>query len=161
METNAEKHVQIFQQHVGTEDPPGEWFTIDQERINQFADCTVDHQFVHVDPEKSAKLSPYKVTIAHGFLTLSMLSHLSVSVKAAGPRDAYSGLAMVVNYGFEKVRFPAAVKVNSRIRLRRILSSAELKNPNTIQIVYTCTIEIDGESKPGCVADWILHFMYT
>ena len=160
MATNAEKAVEIFNQYLGKEDTPGEWFTMDQERINQFADCTLDHQFIHVDPEKAAQLSPYKVTIAHGFLTLSMLTHLSGSVKGEYTQ-AYAGVMMGVNYGFDKVRFPSPVKVNSKIRMRREISNVVAPNPNTVQLTHKCTIEIEGEPKPACVAEWITRLMYT
>ncbi|MGD8859066.1 MAG: MaoC family dehydratase [Myxococcales bacterium] len=161
MGTNAENAAEIFKKFIGKEDEPGDWFEIDQERINQFADCTLDHQFIHVDPEQSAKLSPYKVTIAHGFLTLSMLTYLSTSVKASFGNEPYAGIAMGVNYGFEKVRFPNPVKVNSKIRMRRELAGVELKNPNTIHLIQKCTVEIEGEDKPGCVAEWITRLMYS
>ncbi|MDH5671911.1 MAG: MaoC family dehydratase [Myxococcales bacterium] len=161
MGTNAENAAEIFQKFVGKQDEPGEWFTIDQDRINQFADCTIDHQFIHVDPEQAAKLSPYKVPIAHGFLTLSMLTHLATSVKASFGAEPYAGIMMGVNYGFEKVRFPNPVKVNSKIRMVRELAGVELKNPNTIHLIQKCTIEIDGESKPACVAEWITRLMYA
>ena len=159
MASNAEKAVEIFKRHVGKEDGPGEWFTVDQERINKFADCTIDHQFIHVDPERSAQLSPYKVTIAHGFLTLSMLTHLAGSVKA-DYLDAYSGIVMGVNYGFEKVRFVSPVKVGKRIRCRSVLAAAELKEP-WVQTTRTMTVEIEGEDKPALVADWITRMMYA
>ena len=160
MASNAEKGAEIFKRFVGKEDEPGEWFTVDQDRINKFADCTIDHQFIHVDPERSAQLSPYKVTIAHGFLTLSMLTHLAGSVKG-NYMEAYSGIVMGVNYGFEKVRFVAPVKVNARIRLRREIGAVELKNANTIHLTHKCTIEIQGEDKPACVAEWITRLIYS
>jgi acyl dehydratase len=160
MASNAEKAAEIFKQYIGKPDEPGEWLLVDQDRINKFADCTNDHQFIHVDPEKSAQLSPYKVTIAHGFLTLSMLTHLSGSVKASY-LEAYSGIVMGVNYGFEKVRFAAPVKVNSRIRLRREIAAVEIKNPNTLHLIHACTIEIEGESKPACIAEWITRLIYS
>jgi acyl dehydratase len=159
MATNAEKAVAIFQQNIGKAEEPGAWFLVDQARINQFADCTLDHQFIHVDPERAAQLSPYKVTIAHGFLTLSMLTHLSASVKASY-MDAYSGIVMGVNYGFEKVRFISPVKVNSKIRARREIAGVELKNPNTLHLIHKCTIEIEGDDKPACVAEWITRLIY-
>lgn len=161
MTTNAEKAAEIFKQYIGKEDAPGEWFTVDQERINQFADCTMDHQFIHVDPEKSAQLSPYKVTIAHGFLTLSLMTYLASSVKASFGDAPYAGVMMGVNYGFEKVRFAAPVKVNSRIRMRRELLNVEVKNPNTLHLIQKCTVEIEGESKPACIAEWITRYMYS
>ena len=158
--TNAEKGAEIFKRFIGKEEPPGEWFTVDQSRINQFADCTIDHQFIHIDPDASAKLSPWKVTVAHGFLTLSLLTHLTSTVKAPYV-EAYAGIVMGVNYGFEKVRFISPVKVNSRIRVRREIAAVDLKDPNSIQLTHKCTIEIDGESKPACVAEWLTRLIYA
>ena len=96
MSDKAKQAVAIFQQHVDSSDGHGEWLTVDQARINLFADATLDHQFIHIDPEKSAKLSPYKVTIAHGFLTLSLIPHLTSSIAARDAR-AYDGLVMGVH----------------------------------------------------------------
>lgn len=159
MGTNAEKGAEIFAKHLNKEDEPGEWFVVDQDRINKFADVTFDHQFIHVDPEKAAQLSPFKVTIAHGFLTLSMLTHLQGSVKTPY-LEAYSGILMGVNYGFEKIRFISPVKVNSKIRMRRELVKVDLKNPNTIDLTSKCTVDIDGDSKPALVAEWITRLVY-
>jgi acyl dehydratase len=161
MASNAEKALEIFKTLLNKPDAPGEWFQITQERINQFADCTLDHQFIHVDPEKSAQLSPYKVTIAHGFLTLSMLTHLTTTVKPSAGMEAYSGVMMGVNYGFDKVRFVNAVKVNSKIRVHRKLVDAQIKGGNQIQLTHECTIEIEGEAKPACVANWLTMLMYS
>ena len=144
MASNAEKAVEIFKGLVGKPDQPGEWFQVTQERINQFADATIDHQFIHVDPEASAKMSPYKVTIAHGFLTLSMLTHLTTTVKSEAP-EAYQGVVMGVNYGFDKVRFVSPVKVGSKIRLQRKLIDVQAKGPNQVQLTHECTIEVEGE----------------
>ena len=160
MASNAEKAIEIFKGLIGKPEQPGEWFQMTQERINQFADCTIDHQFIHVDPEKSAQLSPYKVTIAHGFLTLSMLTHLTGSIPPTGA-EAYSGVVMGVNYGFDKVRFVSPVKVNARIRLQRKLLEAQLKNANQIQLTHECTIEVEGEAKPACVAQWLTLLSYA
>jgi acyl dehydratase len=160
MASNAEKAVEIFTRNIGKAEQPGDWFVVDQDRINKFADCTIDHQFIHVDPERAAQLSPYKVTIAHGFLTLSLLTHLSGSVKASY-MEAYAGIAMGVNYGFEKVRFVSPVKVNSKIRMHREIAAVELKNPNTLHLTQKCTIEIEGESKPACIAEWITRLIYS
>jgi acyl dehydratase len=157
--SNAEKALAIFQKHMGEEEGVGEWFEIDQDRINAFADATLDHQFIHIDPEKSAQLSPYKVTIAHGFLTLSMVVKLGGSIPPIDP-EAYQGVVMGVNYGLDKVRFPSPVKVNSRIRGRRTLVSAELKNPTTIQLKQQMAVEIEGEPKPGCVAETLTRLIY-
>jgi acyl dehydratase len=133
---------------------------IDQARINAFADATLDHQFIHIDPEKSAELSPYKTTIAHGFLTLSLLVHLTSQIPARDPA-VQEGMVMGVNYGLDKVRFPAPVPVNSKIRAERTLLSAELKAPNTIQLKTQVTIEIEGSEKPVCVAESLMRMIYA
>jgi len=160
MASKAEAAIAVFQKHLGSEEGVGEWLAIDQERINAFADATLDHQFIHVDPEKSAQLSPYKVTIAHGFLTLSMVVHLGKTIPVCDP-EAYQGVVMGVNYGLDKVRFPSPVPVNSKIRARRELIGAELKAPNTLQIKQRVTVEIDGEAKPGCVAETLARLIYS
>ena len=160
MASNAEKAVEIFQSFVGKEQGVGEWHTVDQKQIDLFADATLDHQFIHIDPEKSAQLSPYKVTIAHGFLTLSLVVHLGKTVPPFDP-SAYAGLVMGVNYGLDKVRFPSPVKVDSRVRARSELLSAELKAPNTIQLKQRITVEIEGETKPGCVAETLTRLIYA
>jgi acyl dehydratase len=160
MPTNAEAALSILKKSIGAEEGVGEWFTVDQDQINLFADATYDHQFIHVDPERAAKMSPYKTTIAHGFLTLSLLPHLGSSI----PRrdvEAYQGLAMGINYGLDKVRFPSPVKVNSRVRARRTLVEVELKNPSTIQTKQLVTIEIEGEDKPACVAESLTRLVYA
>jgi acyl dehydratase len=158
MSTNAEKAYPLFQAAVGKEEGVGEWFTIDQARINQFADVTIDHQFIHVDPE-AAKATPFGTTVAHGFLTLSMLTYLDTSIPKGDPaRDA--GVVMGLNYGFDKVRFVSPVKVGKRVRARSVLAKVELKEP-WIQTTRTMTVEIEGEAKPAMVADWITRIMYA
>jgi len=159
MASNAEQALEIFKSLEGEEEGVGDWFTVDQDRINRFADATEDHQFIHVDPAKAAELSPYKVTIAHGFLTLSLIVKLGASIPPTKP-EALEGVDMGGNYGLDKVRFPAPVKVDSRIRARHKLVSAELKNPNTIQVKRQVTVEIEGEDKPGCVAESLTRLMY-
>lgn len=156
--SNAEDALALFQKAIGTPDGTGEWMTVDQERINAFADVTEDHQFIHVDPEKAAELSPYKVTIAHGFLTLSLLVPLSSSIPQ--PPERAKGIVMGVNYGFDKIRFIAPVKVNSRIRATSTPSAVELKDPNTLQVTRTVTVEIEGETKPALVAEWVTRLIY-
>ena len=159
MASKAEAALEIFKQSLGADDGVGEWHTVDQEQINQFADATLDHQFIHVDPEKSAKVSPYKVTIAHGFLTLSLVVHLQKTIPQSNP-EAYEGVIMGVNYGLDRVRFPNPVKVDSKVRARRELLEAELKAPNTLQIKQRVTVEIEGEQKPGCVAETLARIIY-
>lgn len=160
MASQAEAALEVFRKHVGREEGVGAWHTVTQPQIDQFADATLDHQFIHVDPEKAAAVSPYKVTIAHGFLTLSMVVHLGQSIPPVDPK-AYQGVVMGINYGLDKVRFPSPVKVDSRIRARRELLEAELKAPNTIQIKQRVTVEIEGEDKPGCVAETLSRLVYA
>jgi acyl dehydratase len=156
--TKAEHAFDLFKAAVGEHEGTGDWYQITQERINAFADLTEDHQFIHVDPKLAAELSPYKVTIAHGFLTLSMLTHLSSSIPHKAER--LDGIVMGINYGFEKVRFISPVKVDSRIRASSVLATVDLKDPNTLQITRTMTVEIEGEDKPALVADWISRLIY-
>jgi acyl dehydratase len=159
MASKAEKAAEIFNGYIGKAEPPGEWYVVDQEKINRFADATGDHQFIHIDPKRAAELSPYKVTIAHGLFTLSLLPFLQSSIKAPYG-EAYAGMVMAVNYGFEKVRFMAPVKVNSRVRLQRQIAKVELKDANTVHVIHNCSIEIEGEKKPACAAEWIGRLIY-
>ena len=160
MSENAEKAFALFQDSVGKEKGTGEWMEMTQDIINQFADVTLDHQFIHVDPER-AKATPFGTTIAHGFLTLSMLTHLGASANDSDVDPArYAGMVMGVNYGFDKVRFVSPVKVGSRIRAHYEVSKVELKG-NAIQMTRSFTVEIDGEERPALVADWITRSVYA
>jgi acyl dehydratase len=138
---------------VGQETGVSEWMTVDQEMINKFADATGDHQFIHVDPE-AAKMTPFGGTIAHGFLTLSLMPVLSA--KADLPR--LDGIKMGVNYGSDKLRFLAPVKSGKRVRARFKLSSMEEKRPGQWQQSQEVTIEIEGEDKPALICEWISQF---
>jgi acyl dehydratase len=111
-----------------------------------------------VDPKLAVELSPWGTTIAHGFLTLSLLVKLSESIPQ--PSERLDGIVMGVNYGFEKVRFISPVKVGSRIRCSSVLAAVDQKDENTLQTTRTMTVEIDGESKPALVADWISRLIY-
>jgi acyl dehydratase len=157
--SKAETAYELLKAAIGETEGTSDWLEITQERINQFADVTEDHQFIHVDPEKAAELSPWGVTIAHGFLTLSLLVKLSSTIQQ--PMERFDGLVMGVNYGFEKIRFIQAVKVGSRIRCTSVLSGVELKDPNTLHTIRTMTVEIEGESKPALVAEWITRLVYS
>jgi acyl dehydratase len=160
MSENAEKAFKLFKEVEGVEQATGEWMEIDQDIVNQFADVTKDHQFIHVDPER-AKQTPFGGTIAHGFLTLSLLTHLGASAKPESPDPRrFEGMVMGVNYGFEKVRFISPVKVGSRIRVHKLLSKVELKG-NAVQQTQTMTVEIEGGSKPALVADWLTRAVYA
>ena len=134
---------------VGEEVGVSAWLTVDQPAIDAFADVTQDRQFIHVDPEAAAK-TPFGGTIAHGFLTLSLLSRM-----AADAMLVPEGLRMAVNYGFERVRFIAPVRSGKRVRGRFLLTAAEEKRPGQWQFVHQVTVEIEGEDKPALTADWI------
>lgn len=142
-----------IQQYVGFETKGAEWFTVTQDQINQFADCTHDQQFIHTDPEK-AKETPFGTTIAHGFLTLSLLSHL-----AEDCRVTIKGIYMGINYGFDKVRFIAPVKVNSRIRANAKVLEVVEKKPGQFQFKTEISVEIQGENKPALTAEWLVQQM--
>jgi acyl dehydratase len=134
---------------VGSEVGVSDWILVDQARIDAFADITEDPQFIHIDPEAAAK-TPFGGTVAHGFLTLSLLSRMAAD---AMPRP--EGVKMGVNYGFERVRFMAPVRSGKRVRGRFILARFEEKRPGQWQFVHNVTVEIEGEEKPALVADWI------
>lgn len=157
MASNAETAYELFQAAVGQTEGTGEWFQVTQADIDAFAEVTRDHQFIHVDPE-AAKATPFGGTIAHGFLTLSLLTHLSGSIRVDPGR--FQGVIMGVNYGFDKVRFISPVKVGSRIRARSTLSDVQRKGPSGILSTRTMTVEIDGEDKPACIADWLTLIQY-
>jgi len=134
---------------VGRQVGVSDWFLVDQKRVDAFADVTLDHQFVHVDVER-AKATPFGGTIAHGFLTLSLLVHLCLPFI---PEPANRKL--VVNYGFDKIRFAAPVKVGKRIRAVAKLGGVEERKPGNIVIRLDVTVEIEGEQKPALVAEWL------
>ncbi len=137
---------------VGKELGVSDWFDIDQQRVNAFADVTLDHQFIHVDPVR-ARATPFGATIAHGFLTLSLLVHLCLPF-IPEPENRQ----LVVNYGFDKIRFVAPVRVGKRIRARGVLGAVEERKPGQIQLRVDVTVEIEGEDKPALVAEWLsLH----
>ena len=134
---------------VGEEIGVSDWILIDQQAIDAFAEVTGDFQFIHVDPVAAAR-TPFGGTVAHGFLTLSLLSRM-----ASGLMLRPEGMKMAVNYGFERVRFLAPVRAGKRVRGRFRLASAEEKQPGQLQFVHNVTVEIEGEEKPALVADWI------
>lgn len=132
---------------VGQELGPSPWFEITQERVNQFADATNDHQFIHVDPEKAAQ-TPFGGPIAHGFLSLSLLSYLNAQI-AVVPEN----LAMGINYGSDRVRYLAPVRVGKRIRSRQKVLEVTEKNPGQWLMKNEVTVEIEGEETPALVAE--------
>jgi acyl dehydratase len=159
MSEAAAKAFEKFQADVGNDEGTGEWFQVTQEQIDQFADVTYDHQFIHVDPE-AAKATPFGTTIAHGFLTLSMLTHLSAGTSGPPDPEKLAGILMGVNYGFNKVRFINPVKVGSRIRATAVTTNVDLKG-SAIDVTRNFTVEIEGEDKPALVAEWVTRMVYA
>ena len=149
MSSHAEKAFELFQADVGNDEGTGEWFEVAQDQVNQFADVTHDHQFIHVDPE-AAKATPFGTTIAHGFLTLSLLSAFG---REALPPIA--GRRMGVNYGFDRVRFVSPVRSGARVRGRFALGGLEHRQPGELMLRYAVTVEIEGGSRPALIADWL------
>ena len=134
---------------AGSEAGVSRWFVIDQKRIDAFAEITGDRQFIHIDPE-AARASPFGGTIAHGFLTLSMLSALAIDAL-----PAIDGRTMGVNYGFEKLRFVSPVPAGARIRGRFRLESVTARSPAEFLSRHNVTVEIEGAAKPALIAEWL------
>ena len=138
-----------IRRRVGQEIGVSGWLTIDQKRIDEFADATDDHQFIHIDPEAAAR-TPLGGTIGHGFLSLSMLSRM-----AADAMLVPDNIRMALNYGLDRVRFIAPVKSGKRIRGRFRLDSVNEKAPGQLLLRHTVTVEIEGEEKPAMTAEWL------
>ncbi|MBH5396927.1 MaoC family dehydratase [Bradyrhizobium sp. CNPSo 4010] len=142
--------LEAYQGMVGKEIGVSSWHLIDQPRIDAYADVIEDHQFIHVDPERAKKETAFGTTIAHGFLTMSLLSIMSYEVM-----PVIAGTTMGVNYGFDKLRFISPVRSGKRVRGRFVLAEARLRKPNELQSRTNVTVEIEGEDKPALVADWL------
>ena len=142
---------------IGTESPAGDWFTVTQDQVNQFADVTGDHQWIHVDVER-AKNGPFGAPIAHGHLTLSILSLIGKSDQPSN-MPQLEGQKMGINYGFNKVRFPAPVPVGSRIRSKRTLKTVEIKG-GMIELMNEVVVEVEGGDKPACVAESLSRMVF-
>ncbi|MCF6292783.1 MAG: MaoC family dehydratase [Robiginitomaculum sp.] len=145
----AQVSIEEFLAAGGTDLGVSDWLNVDQERINQFADVTLDHQFIHIDPEAAAK-TPFGGTVAHGFLSLSLLPHLMKDLTLV-PKNVVMG----VNYGFNSLRFLTPVAVNSNVRANVSVKEVIEKNPNQYLITYTVALEIEGVDKPALVAEWL------
>jgi acyl dehydratase len=139
---------------VGQEVGPGEWFEIDQKRVNGFADDTEDHQWIHVDPERAAA-GPFGGPVAHGFLTLSLLPYLTSQLRSV------DNVTMGVNYGLDRVRFPAPVLVGRRVRARATITSLDKLSDEAVHLVTRVTIEVEGSQKPACVADMVSRYYFA
>jgi acyl dehydratase len=143
---------QALKEFVGKEIGVTKWLRVSQERIEKFAEATEDWQWIHVDPARTIKESPYGTTIAHGFLTLSLISHFTKELIQID-----GGVRLAVNYGLNRVRFPAAIRVDSMIRARvALLALKEL--PDSVEATYAITIECELSEKPCCVAEWIVRY---
>jgi acyl dehydratase len=151
MEPTVFEGIEALKGAVGHDLGPSDWLEITQDRINLFADATGDRQWIHVDPERAAA-GPFGTTIAHGFLTLSLVANLMPQVIRV------QGISMGVNYGTNKVRFPSPVPVGSRIRARGHVQSVE-DVPGGVQVVNTVTIEIEGKDKPACVVETVSRYL--
>lgn len=153
---SAQELLVFLKRNVGTETHVGPWLLVDQERITKFAEVTGDLQWIHIDAERAARESPFGTTVAHGFLTLSLLPFLTQSNQPEFFQLNYPGMKFRVNYGLNRVRFPAPVVAGSRIRARTTLLNAEIV-AEWVQITYGITVEIDGGDRPACVAESVVR----
>lgn len=140
--------------HVGQELVLTDWFTVDRTRIEQFADATGDHQWIHLDEARAAKESPFGGTVAHGFLTLSLVATFVMDAVKC------EGMSSGVNYGLNKVRFPNPVRTGSRVRCRISLLAADELPEGALQITWGTAIEVEGKAKPACVAEMLLRWYF-
>lgn len=146
-----------LQSKIGEDIHVSDWMMITQEVIDQFANATGDHQWIHVDANRAEAESPYRSTIAHGYLTLSLYPNLRGLVNAEAP--IFPGVKNIINYGINKLRFTNAVKVNSKIRARCTLVAAE-EVKNSLQLTEKYTVEIEDEERPACVAECIMRLYF-
>jgi acyl dehydratase len=156
-QTAAREVLASLQARIGQEIHCSDWLDVTQQRVNEFAQATGDHQWIHVDPERAARESPWQTTIAHGYLTLSLYPLLRGLVDAATP--LFPGVTRVINYGLDKLRFPNAVKVGSKVRARCVLLKVE-EVAGGLQLTEQYTVEIAGEAKPACVAEAIMRVYF-
>ena len=146
------ENLDALKDFVGREIATTDWFEITQDRIQQFSEATEDRQWIHLDHDRAAKESPYGTTIAHGFLTLSLLSHLSKQAL-----QIKNGVRLAVNYGLNRVRFPSPVHAGSKIRARFTLQSLEDAG-NSSEAVFSVVVETENQAKPCCVAEWVVRY---
>ena len=148
---------ETLQGYIGQEQTPSDWFTVTQDRINEFADVTMEHQWIHIDEERS-KGGPFGTTIAHGHLTLSLMGHLPRSADADG-LPKLEGQKLGINYGFNRVRFPSPVPVGARIRTKRTLRTVERKG-GMLEAMQEVVVEVEGQDKPACVAESVSRMVF-
>ncbi|MDC1323098.1 MaoC family dehydratase [Polaribacter sp.] len=149
METQIFKNINAFKTSLGRPLPDGEWYRITQQMINDFANATLDKQWIHIDVERAAKESPFKSTVAHGFMSVAMISKMLENA------FKIESVTMGLNYGMNKVRFPNPVPVNSELRMLTSVKEIDNLGENGIKVTFNCTIEIKGQEKPACVAEFI------
>jgi acyl dehydratase len=154
--TTAAQLIEKYRLLVGQEIHLGPWLDIDQQRIDDFAAVTGDQQWIHVDPERAARESPYGTTIAHGFLTLSLLPYLTQSNHPDFFATNYPGMRLRINYGLNRVRYPEPVLCGDRIRARTAVHAVDEVSQG-VQVVYRMTVEIQGRQKPACVAEQVMR----
>ncbi len=151
MSDALQKAFEVMTARIGEQTSQSEWFEITQDRVNDFADVTMDHQWIHVDVDR-ANAGPFGAPIAHGQLTLSIMSHLPRAAAAATSGPALEGQKLGINYGFDKVRFPSPVPVGSKIRTTSTLKRVEIKG-GMLETMNEVKVEIEGQEKPCCVAE--------
>jgi len=150
--------VEELTQKLGQETHLSDWLAVDQRMISEFANVTKDHQWIHVDVDRAAKESPFGSTIAHGYLTLSLIPHLTGIVDPS--QSAYPGLKLAVNYGLNRVRFPSPVPANSKVRTRSKLAGVDKISDECFQVIQEITIEVEGQEKPACVAETVARYYF-
>ena len=148
--------VEALKELIGREIGESDWLEITQERVNTFADATGDHQYIHVDPVRAAETF-FGGTIAHGYMTLSILPELNKTRRGI---HIDLGAKMVINYGLNKVRFPTPVRVGKRIRARTVLGDVQEIDDVAVQLTYLQTVEVEGEEKPACVAETLTRIYF-
>jgi acyl dehydratase len=157
-EDKLQKAHETLSARIGEASAPTEWFEMTQDRINQFADVTLDHQWIHVDVER-AKKGPFGAPIAHGHLTLSIMGHLPRAAGSEGGGPWIEGTRLTINYGFDRVRFPSPVPVGARIRSKRTLKRVEIKG-GMIELMHEVVVEVQGQEKPAVVAESLSRLVF-
>lgn len=152
--TTVFKSAAVLEQAVGQSLGATEWLTIEQSRVDTFAEATGDHQWIHVDPQR-AKTGPFGGTIAHGYLTLSLVNYFLPQLMTV------ENLQMGVNYGCDRVRFPAPVRVGARVRGSGEITQVETLANGAVQVVVRVTVEVEGSERPGCVVDTISRYTFN
>ena len=157
MSDSLNKAYEVMKSRVGEQTSQSEWFEVTQERINDYADVSMDHQWIHVDVDRANKESPFGAPIAHGNLTLAIMGHLPMARVAEGP--AIEGQKLGINYGFDRIRFPAPVPVGSKLRATSTLKRVEIKG-GMIETMTEIVVDAEGSEKPVCVAESLCRMVF-